>query len=105
SAMVSANIEPADIVTHDDEDVRRALLLRGRRTAQRHHGGEQRQYKEPGGSDRPLASHRFLLRFARVRRSTRNVPSNVARTVHALCASELRWHYCLLVGITKLMCK
>src|SRR5262249_22961060 len=88
STMVSTNVEPADVVTHDDEDVRRTLLLRGRRTAQRHHGGEQCQHKEPGGSDRHSASHYVLLSFAQYDRPTRNVPNNVTRSVHALCASE-----------------
>src|SRR5262249_37925650 len=60
SAMVGADVEPADIVAHDDEDVRRSLLLlRGRRCKQR--GSDQCREREPDGLARV---HATLLLFA-----------------------------------------
>jgi hypothetical protein len=46
----------------------------------------------------------ILLSFERVQRSTRNVLSNVSRSVDVLCAPEPRWDYCPLVQVLKPMC-
>jgi hypothetical protein len=47
SAVVGANVEPANIVAHDDNDVRFTLLLRYRGRAHHQRGGEKRQQTEP----------------------------------------------------------
>src|SRR5262245_48138864 len=103
--MVSANVEPADIVTHDDEDVRRALLLRGRRAAQHHHSGEQCQHKEPGGSDRHVASPHCPTELCTRSTSSAQRPEQRSTQRPYTLRVLIRWDYCLLVGVTKPMCK
>src|SRR6516225_7461185 len=50
-AMVDARLHPADVITHDEEDVGLLLLLRGSLRRRRHHGGEHRQHTEVDSSD------------------------------------------------------
>src|SRR5271163_4368729 len=45
--MICADVEPAHVVAHDDEDVGFLLLLRGCWCRCHHHGGKRNQQTEP----------------------------------------------------------
>ena len=47
AAVVDARLHPADVVAHDEEDVRFALRLRGRRLRRTRRGNEHREQTEP----------------------------------------------------------
>jgi hypothetical protein len=63
AAMVDARLHPADVVTHDEEDVG-LLLLRGRRQARHRYCGDRGQQAEPDVSD---YTHSDLLSWLPVR--------------------------------------
>jgi hypothetical protein len=46
-AVIGADVPDADVVAHDHDDIGRLRLLRGRRRARHHCGGEQRKQAEP----------------------------------------------------------